>query len=155
MQKATVVVKKITAEDTIAVRHPVLRAGRPKEDCYFQGDDLKTTVHFGIYDNDKLAGVATFLDSKFPTFEGRHLQLRGMAVLDEFKGRGFGKRLLEAGEELAKKKKINLIWCNARILAVPFYEKLDFKKIGASFEIPKVGIHFVMYKQISNTFDSC
>ncbi|MEX0996122.1 MAG: GNAT family N-acetyltransferase [Flavobacteriaceae bacterium] len=142
-------IKPINTEETIAVRHPVLRAGRPREDCYFPGDDLSTTVHYGIFQKNKFAGIATFLEQNNPAFEGAHLQLRGMAILDEFKGKGFGKLLLETGQQLAVKKKKNLIWCNARIIAVPFYERLGYKTIGNSFEIPQVGTHFAMYKIIT------
>ncbi len=144
--KATI--KQISTEETIAVRHPVLRAGRPREDCYFQGDDLKTTVHYGVFSENNLAGIATFLEQNHPAFEGTHLQLRGMAVLDEYKGKGLGKRLLESGEQLAKSKKKKIIWCNARNIAVPFYEKMGYKIIGNSFEIPLVGLHYVMIKNI-------
>jgi len=147
------IIRQITTEETLAVRHPVLRSGRPREDCYFPGDDLESTVHFGVYDNDTLAGVATFLEKKFPDFEGAHLQLRGMAVLDQYKGKGFGKLLLKKGEQLAIENGICLIWCNARINAKPFYENFGYKTFGNSFEIPIIGTHFVLYKEISNISD--
>jgi len=153
--KFTQIIKQITPEETIDVRHPVLRQGRPREDCYFPNDDLNTTVHFGIYDNHKLAGVATFLENNFPDFEGSHLQLRGMAVLDEFKGKGYGKQLLKAGEQLAYQKQKQYLWCNARIVAKSFYENQGYKTFGDSFEIPLVGTHFVMYKETTNITDSC
>lgn len=142
------IVKKITTEQTIAVRQPVLRAGRPREDCYFQGDDLSTTVHYGVFAESALAGIATFLEQNNTNFDGEHLQLRGMAVLDEFKEKGIGKLLLETGELLARIKEKNLIWCNARILAVPFYKKMGYTTVGYTFEIPLVGVHYVMKKEL-------
>ena len=57
-------IKKITASETIAVRHPVLRNGKPVESCRFDGDDLETTQHFGYFDGGKLVGVISlFLHS--------------------------------------------------------------------------------------------
>ena len=56
-------IKLITAKDTYSVRHPVLRKGRPIEDCAFENDDLESTFHFGLFYNDTLVGVATFLKS--------------------------------------------------------------------------------------------
>jgi GNAT superfamily N-acetyltransferase len=147
MLKSTLIIKQISAEETIEVRHPILRAGRPRDDSYFPGDELETTVHFGIYENGKLAGVATYLENNFPDFEGAHLQLRGMAILDQFKGRGYGKQLLKAGEELAHQKQKKYLWCNARIVAIRFYEKQGYKTYGDSFEISLVGTHFVMFKE--------
>lgn len=148
MQLSKFEVKEITTGQTIAVRQPVLRAGRPREDCYFPGDDLRTTVHYGVFVENKLAGIATFLEQNNPNFDGEHLQLRGMAVLDEFKEKGVGKLLLETGELLARKKEKNLIWCNARIIAVPFYQKMGYITVGDTFEIPLVGLHYVMKKEL-------
>ena len=48
-------IKKITAFETIIVRHPVLRPGRPIESCHFDGDELLTTSHFGLYFENQLA----------------------------------------------------------------------------------------------------
>tara|TARA_R110000850_G_scaffold16697_3_gene51792 strand:+ start:20029 stop:20964 length:936 start_codon:yes stop_codon:yes gene_type:complete len=140
-------IKVIDTEETIAIRQQVLREGSPREECYFPGDNLSTTVHYGIYEENKLAGIATFLEQNHPDFEGAHLQLRGMAILDQFKGKGYGKLLVETGEQLAQTKQKQYIWCNARIIAKPFYEKLGYKTFGDSFEISKVGTHFVMYKK--------
>ncbi len=148
MLKSSLIIKQISTEETIAVRHPVLRAGRPREDCYFKGDNLSTTVHYGIYYENNLIGVATFLEQNHPDFEGTHLQLRGMAVLEQFKGKGFGKLLLEKGEQLAVEKEASTIWCNARIIARQLYEKFGYKTFGNSFEIPLIGTHFVMFKYI-------
>ena len=54
-------IKQISSVETYIVRHPVLREGRPIEDCTFDNDDLETTLHFGLYTNNDLVGVATFL----------------------------------------------------------------------------------------------
>src|SRR5690554_109251 len=121
-------VKLISAPETIPVRHPVLRKGLPVETCVFDGDELDTTVHFGVFDNGNLVGVATFLENSKAIFSGKQLQLRGMAVLENLQGKGFGKILLDAGENYAKSHFFDLIWFNARTSARNFYEKNGDRK---------------------------
>ncbi|MGJ5642356.1 GNAT family N-acetyltransferase [Formosa sp. S-31] len=141
-------IKTIDAKDTYSVRHPVLRPGRPIEDCAFEGDDLQTTFHLGLYFKDELAGVVTFLetnnrDLKVP----KQFQLRGMAVLKSYRGLNFGKQLVTQGELLVKAKEGSLIWLNAREIAVPFYKKMGYTVFGVPFDIPIIGPHYSMCKQ--------
>lgn len=42
-------IKKITSYETMIVRHPVLRQGKPIETCHFEGDDLSSTYHLGLF----------------------------------------------------------------------------------------------------------
>jgi hypothetical protein len=51
------IIKKIAAIETYSVRLPVLRKGKPIESCHFDGDDLETTLHFGLYLGQKLVGI--------------------------------------------------------------------------------------------------
>lgn len=51
------IVKKITAPETYLIRHPVLRKGKPKESCFFEEDDLKSTNHFGLFLKQELVGI--------------------------------------------------------------------------------------------------
>lgn len=145
-------VKQIKASETHAVRHPVLRANKPIETCVFPEDLLKSTVHLGLYLNSKLIGVATFINNKNKLFKAEtQYQLRGMAILKTGQRKGYGNKLIHHGEQLLKLKKENtLIWFNARETAVAFYEKNQYTCIGKPFEIPEVGIHFVMYKNIAS-----
>src|SRR5690606_23899459 len=108
-------IKQISATETLPVRQPVLRAGRPVTDCYFDGDELPATVHYGIFVEENLVGVATFLENKKDSLTGKQMQLRGMAVLNLHQGKGFGKLLLEKGEALARERKTDILWFNARI----------------------------------------
>ncbi|WP_339611148.1 GNAT family N-acetyltransferase, partial [uncultured Planktosalinus sp.] len=116
-------IKAINAEETISVRHAVLRPGKSISSCNFEGDQLESTVHFGLFAKNKLAAIASFYEKKNPLFNGSQIQLRGMAVLENYKAKGFGRLLLETGEQLATQKKSTILWFNARIAAIPFYEK--------------------------------
>jgi ribosomal protein S18 acetylase RimI-like enzyme len=145
----TLTPKLITAKETYSVRHKVLRKGRPIESCAFDGDDKITTFHLGAYLGDTLVAVASFYEAS-PEKHKVHnpVQLRGMAVLDEYHKKGYGQQLLEHGENLLKEKKYTTIWMNARVSALGFYTKLGYYKIGAIFEIPLVGEHYVLFKNI-------
>ena len=141
-------IKKINSIDTYPVRHEVLRKGKPIETCQFKGDDDENTVHFGLYQNERLNGIISIFKEKNDLFsETNQFQIRGMAVLEEFQGKGFGAELVKEAENHCVNLNTDLIWFNARENAVPFYTKLDYTIIGDSFLIPDVGIHFVMYKK--------
>ena len=142
-------IKKINSIDTYPVRHEVLRKGKPIETCQFKGDDDENTIHFGLYQNERLIGIISIFKEKNDLFsETNQFQIRGMAVLEEFQGKGFGAELVKEAENHCINLNANLIWFNARENAVPFYKKLNYIIIGDSFLIPDVGIHFAMYKKI-------
>ena len=141
-------IKKIKSEETYAVRHPVLREGRPIEDCKFDNDDDPNTFHLGLFIEDELLGIVTYMKSDYEALQGNQYQLRGMAVLKDCQKRGFGNLLIAKGEDIIKQENGTIIWCNAREIAVNFYKKNGFKIIGKPFVIPKIGLHYVMHKSI-------
>ncbi len=67
-----------------------------------------------------------------------------MATDPEFQGIGAGKRLMTFAIEHIKAQRADMIWCNARVIAIPFYEKMGFEIKGDQFEIPGIGPHFLM-----------
>jgi predicted GNAT family N-acyltransferase len=142
-------IKKITASDTFSVRQPILRAGMPLDSCKFDNDNDSSTSHFGLFEDDNLKGVASLFKKNNPNFENEtQFQLRGMAVLTECQKKGYGAQLIQAIEKEAKSQKNSLIWFNARVIAVPFYEKLGYATFGTAFEIDSIGTHYVMFKVI-------
>lgn len=142
-------ISEITVMDAISVRHPVLRSGKPIESCHFDGDELSTTKHFGLFVNEKLTAVVSLFKNNNSIFNyNSQYQIRGMAVLSEFQKKGFGKDLVLHCEIFCKAENADLIWFNARESAVHFYKKMDYDIFGDAFEITGVGIHNVMRKQI-------
>jgi len=148
LTKEDYTVKQITAVETYAVRHPVLRAGRPIETCAMPGDDAQDTFHLGLFDAEKLIGVVTFMNATKTQFTGKQYQLRGMAVLDGYQGKGLGNLLVAAGEARLKAAGYKLLWCNARIKALNFYTRKGFKIEGKPFEIDPIGTHYLLYKHL-------
>lgn len=139
---------EINAAATIPVRHAVLRVGKPVTSCVFEGDNLPTTKHFGVFENQNLVGVITVLEKTNALFlSKKQFQIRGMAVLNEFQHQGYGYDLMQIAEKYIHDQQGNIIWLNARQSAVAFYEKLGYRIIGDSFEIIDIGTHFVMLKE--------
>ena len=145
------IIKKIAAKETYSVRLPVLRKGKPIESCQFDGDNLATTQHYGIYLDNELVGIISLFKKNNSTFSQKNqYQIRGMAVLENHRKKDYGKALLIYTEEECKNQEVDLIWFNARIEAIGFYEKMGYQKKGTPFDIPDVGEHIVMFKNNKN-----
>lgn len=142
-------IKTIPYQETYSVRQIVLRPNRAIETCFFDGDALDSTVHFGLYTDGVQAGILSLFKNNNAVFEDKNqYQIRGMAVLDKFQKKNFGRMLVEYSEEFLKSKDTQLIWFNARASAVGFYKRLGYQSIGEAFDIPDVGTHYVMWKRI-------
>ena len=142
-------IKVISTEETYSLRQLVLRPGLGIETCYFNGDERESTFHFGYFESKELVGCVTFMNNTFSAFEQEsQLQLRGMAIHENFQRRGIGTSLLSYLFEENILSSSKLLWCNARIKALNFYKKVGFKVHGQEFEVPGVGTHIVMFKKV-------
>lgn len=140
-------IKYIIPEETYQIRKKILRKNMnlPAE---FHGDFDKETFHLGLFEDNKLVSIASFVKAINENFKGSQFQLRGMATLAEYQGNGFGKLLILEAEKILKEKNIPILWCNARVSAVHFYYKQGFQSIGQEFDIPQIGGHYVMFKKL-------
>jgi GNAT superfamily N-acetyltransferase len=144
-------VKQLQSADEMAalfdLRARVLRPGAPPEESHFVGDDDAGTVHLGAFVEDesgrgRCVGIASL-------FRDNGVRLRGMAVDFAWQRRGVGIALIRHAQRLIEQAKGDeqsdgAMWCNARLIAVPFYEKLGWKIEGDEFDIPDIGPHYVM-----------
>ncbi|GGD13446.1 GNAT family N-acetyltransferase [Flavobacterium orientale] len=143
-------IKEISSLETYSVRHPVLREGQSMDSCKFDGDDLTSTIHLGLYINAALVGVVSVFEKNHVFFDSKkQFQVRGMAVLKHHQKMGYGEELLFEAENHAVKYYGTLIWFNARENAVGFYEKKGYQICGDSFFIENIGKHFVMFKKLN------
>ncbi len=143
-------IKEIDVSKTYPIRHKVLRTNMKFETCKFITDDYEGTFHLGVYYNSKLVSIVSFSPEVNENFNlERQYRLRGMATLEEYRGLGFAKKLVEYSEQILINKNVHIIWCNARIKSVGFYEKLGFKTCGKVFEHGNIGKHILMFKEIS------
>ncbi|MDP3468815.1 MAG: GNAT family N-acetyltransferase [Daejeonella sp.] len=141
-------IRFISTEGTLDIRSSVLREGMVPELCRFDGDDDEDTFHLGYYKDDELICIGSFHKQAKEAYEGVGYQLRGMATLFDYHRKGIGNQLLNFAIVYLKGKKVNYIWCNARINACRFYLGIGFEIISDEFEIEGVGPHRLMYLKI-------
>ncbi|MDQ1255876.1 MAG: hypothetical protein QG656_470 [Candidatus Hydrogenedentes bacterium] len=136
-----------TIGEILPLREAVIIAGTGREP-YFPGDDDPATRHVGVFENGRCIGCATFLRKDH---EGRPArQLRGMATEPAWQRQGIGRQLLAFAEaQFAAEGDIALLWCNARLTAVPFYEKAGWSVDSDVFDIPAVGPHRRMVQPLT------
>ena len=98
---------------------------------------------------NSVIAIASFHPEKHAGLKGwKQFRLRGMATHPDHVGKGIGKALLTFAMDHLKAQHADLLWCNARVLAVPFYEKLGFIREGPEFDIPGIGGHFLMHRKV-------
>jgi GNAT superfamily N-acetyltransferase len=144
-------IRFIPLEQVFDVRNIVLREGKmPPGQPRFPSDDVDGIFHLGYFVGDELACVASFHPESYGTFTGTGYQLRGMATLEAYRGKGFGNQLLNFAIVYLRGQKANYVWCNARKKALRFYESIGFEIISDEFEVPGIGPHHVMYLKIQS-----
>ncbi len=142
-------IRFIAADDLLSIRNEVLREGKlTLDECRFPTDQLTGAFHLGYYAGEELACIASFHPQNYGEFTGAGYQLRGMATLEKYRGRGFGNQLLNFAIVYLRGQKKNYMWCNARKKALPFYLNMGFEVISAEFEVPDIGPHYVLYVKI-------
>jgi predicted GNAT family N-acyltransferase len=148
-------VRRISAEQVRPLRQLVLRPGRPFAETAFPGDDDAGTAHFGAFRGAELVAVATLLDVPHPERSvERACQVRGMASHPTVRGAGHAAALLAACVAEAGRRGAALIWCNAREAALGFYSRAGFVATGERFEVPGIGPHFRMHRELRRATDA-
>lgn len=155
-------VVRITPAQTHALRRSVLRDGDPHAEVVWPRDDDPHTCHVGALRAGEVVAIGTVYAAPIaanawatrgasdipPT---RHWQFRGMACSPHARGGGFGAAVLEA--IFAHAREVGngtpqLVWCNARVVAIGFYEKHAMSIVSDRFDIPEVGPHVVMQRVV-------
>ena len=147
---ALVLVRATTLLEIFPLRHAELRPGLPHDTARFDGDDDSASRHFGAFlvDDGAIVGCASFMRRSWNGEPG--WQLRGMATRADHVRRGIGARLLGFAEEtLCAEPGPSLLWCNARLTAVPFYERVGWVVVSDVFEVPTVGPHRAMVRRMA------
>lgn len=78
----------------------------------------KTKIFFVAVEGNKIVGI----------IRGRPERITNLFVRSEYHDKGIGTKLIKTFENEAKKKKSNLIKAAASLYAVPFYQKMGYKK---------------------------
>ncbi len=97
--------------------------------------------HRAVYAGNQLVGIGR-LQLNSPS----EAQIRFMAVAPEFQGRGIGRILIVALEEVAREQGVEVIRLDARESAVGFYLVLGYKVVGESNFLFGEIKHYLMEK---------
>ncbi len=148
-----ITIKRITAAETRPLRHLVLRPDKPAQELVYPGDDAPEAAHFGAMLNDEIVGIATIYREPMPDDEvtmraSKSWRLRGMATAKKARRIGLGGKILQACFEHVHANGDALLWCNARLIAVEFYQAYGFQTRGELFDIPPIGMHYVMWREV-------
>lgn len=142
-------VQFVAVEEILAVRNEVLREGKLiLNECRFPTDLVKGAFHLGNFEGEKLITIASFHPQNVDGHIGKGYQLRGMATIPGFQGKGMGNKLVNFAITYLRGQEIDYVWCNARIAALNFYKGLGFEIISDEFDVPGIGPHHMMYVKI-------
>jgi predicted GNAT family N-acyltransferase len=138
-----VTVEEVPVGVVLPLRSAVLRDGGPAD---LPGDDDAATVHLAARTADgRVAGVVRLSPAPCPWRDaGAPWQLRAMATDDAVRGTGTGRALVTAGLALVGARGGDLVWCNARVTAAGFYERMGFTVVTDPFDVPPIGRHVGM-----------
>ena len=139
-------IRRVQAADVIDLRHAVLREGLPRETAIFPGDDSPDARHYGAFDGPRLIGCVTLHPSHWQ--ENPAWQLRGMAIVPDLRQTGVGKAMIDFLEADLADSNVKQLWCNARVPAAGFYQKMGWQTVSEIFEIPTAGPHVKMSKKL-------
>lgn len=155
-----VTVRRCRAEEVLPVRRLVLRPHQRLAETTFPGDSAPATAHFCAEDEGgRVVCVATVCQEEiaWPPGDARPegtvgatpWRLRGMATIPEWRGKGAGSALLAAVVNHVAGMGGGVLWCNARLSAVAFYERAGMVRIGHPWDEPVIGPHVKMWKMVS------
>lgn len=137
-------VKFIPVDLTLDLRSRILRNGKSLAECIFPTDQVSGVFHLAFYADQEIATIASFFPNNYKDNREPGYQLRGMATDQMYTGRGYGKQLIEFAVEYIKNTNAQYIWCNARLSAIKFYQKLGFELVSEEFEVVGIGPHYEM-----------
>jgi len=142
---AEITCRRVAVAEILPLRHRILRPGLPAETARFEGDDAPGTRHYAAAASNGPLACLTLMPS---AWKGRSAwQLRGMATDAAVQGRGLGRTLLEVAVAEARcDEPERIFWCNARMTAVGFYERLGWRVVSETFEVPTAGPHVKMVR---------
>lgn len=99
-------------------------------------------IHFVLYTDNQAVATCRLL----PLKDGV-MKLQRMAVLKEYRGKNFGREIVQETEVFTREQGYNTITLGAQITAVDFYEKLGYSKYGEQFMDANIP-HYHMNKPV-------
>ncbi len=121
--------------DVATLRHEVLMApfGVSRDDNW--GDDDPNSFHLVALQGDRVVGYSRLIR------DSDSAQIRQVAVAFDLHGSGIGSALMAEMVRRALELGLAAVFLNARLTAVPFYERLGFTTVSESpFPYGRTGV---------------
>lgn len=136
-------VEEVPVAATRPLRHSILRPHQTIEEI--AAHEPPDAFAVGAFDGPELVSVG------FVAAEGGPgaWRVRGMATAPDARGHGAGAAVLDALVRHAREQGATRVWCNARTPARSLYERAGFVPTSGEFELPQIGPHFVMERNIA------
>lgn len=143
-------VRSCRPDEVLGLRQAVLRPHQRPDEVRFPDDEGPGTAHFCARDDDDdVVGVVSVMRQGPPWRPDLDAwRLRGMATAPEWRGTGVGSALVGAVFDHVAAGGGGLLWCNARLAAVGFYERAGMVTTGDVWEEPVIGPHIAMFVQV-------
>ncbi|WP_303310337.1 GNAT family N-acetyltransferase [Hymenobacter sp. BT730] len=112
--------------DTYSLRHAVLWPNQPL--AYVMVPDDATGQHFGAFlpSGELVAVISLFVAKDVARF-------RKFATYPPYQQQGIGTQLLQHTIAAAQAAGAHLLWCDARLDALPFYQRFGMEAVGSVF----------------------
>jgi GNAT superfamily N-acetyltransferase len=141
--------RRAALDEILPLRHVELRPGLPLDSARFDGDDEPATCHFGAFLRATGTAVGCVSCMRRTRAGQDAWQVRGMATRADLARHGIGRALLRhALIALREEGGPDLVWCNARVAALGFWERQGWAVVSDVFDIAGVGPHRTMERRV-------
>ena len=136
-------IENVSPDVVRPLRHKVLRPHLPLEASCYSSDNNLGAIHFTLKKDDTILSIASFYYESHEAMPKKNAyRLRGMATEPTEQRKGFGAMVLHGAMDYLKTETdVEILWCNARVTAFVFYEKMGFTILGKVFDIQNLGPH--------------
>jgi hypothetical protein len=140
----------IEPPETQSLRHRVLwpHLSSP-EVCVIDIDNREDAFHVGVFQGESVISIGSFFRMSSPRLvQQNQYRLRAMATDPDYRRMHAGDHLLSFACDELRLRHVDVLWCDARLVAVPFYESIGFSKFDDVYEVPLIGPHHFMWKEL-------
>jgi GNAT superfamily N-acetyltransferase len=141
---ADVLVCEIPVAETRRLRRAILRPHDSEETV--AAHEPEGAFALGAFQHEELIAVGFIAPDGTPG----SWRIRGMATVAHARGEGVGTAVLAGLLEHALDAGAVRVWCNGRTPARSLYERAGFRVVSEEFEIPGIGMHFVMEMRLAS-----
>jgi GNAT superfamily N-acetyltransferase len=146
-------VQSVASALTVPLRQRVLRPHQTFEELAAEDVPNVEAAYFAAFDGGEVVGVAS-VDREAPPWsppDATAWRLRQMATDESRRNQGIGTAVLDAVIRHVGERGGGVLWCTARIPAVPFYRRASFEASGEPWVDPVLGPHIAMQRVVPST----